>query len=204
MGIIGQVKPARNPQRKAVFLDRDGVINRAVVRDGKPYPPASVDEMILLPRVGEALHALKAAGFMLIVVTTQPDVARGTTPRAAVDAIHEALMAALPLDEIRCCFHDDHDACSCRKPKPGALLDAAAELKKHNISPDRLLVFENPMDAGKALQEIIRPGDLILAKGSQGMRMEKVVEEVMAEPDKATELLCRQTITWRNKAWKEV
>ena len=150
MGIIGQVKPARNPQRKAVFLDRDGVINRAVVRDGKPYPPASVDEMILLPRVGEALHALKAAGFMLIVVTNQPDVARGTTPRAAVDAIHEALMAALPLDEIRCCFHDDHDACSCRKPKPGALLDAAAE---HDVSlPDSFMVGDRwrDIEAGQA------------------------------------------------------
>ena len=150
MGIIGQVKPARNPQRKAVFLDRDGVINRAVIRDGKPYPPASVDEMQLLPQVGEALHALKAAGFMLIVVTNQPDVARGTTPRAAVDAIHETLMAALPLDEIRCCFHDDHDACSCRKPKPGALLDAAAE---HDVSlPDSFMVGDRwrDIEAGQA------------------------------------------------------
>ncbi len=127
MGILGQVKPAQSPQRKAVFLDRDGVINRAVIRDGKPYPPATVNEMQLLPRVDEALHALKAAGFMLIVVTNQPDVARGTTSRAAVDAIHERLLAALPLDGIRCCFHDDADACSCRKPKPGALLEAAAQ-----------------------------------------------------------------------------
>ena len=127
MGILGQVKPAQSPQRKAVFLDRDGVINRAVIRDGKPYPPATVNEMQLLPRVDEALHALKSAGFMLIVVTNQPDVARCTTSRAAVDAIHERLLAALPLDGIRCCFHDDADACSCRKPKPGALLEAAAQ-----------------------------------------------------------------------------
>jgi len=141
---------ARSLQRKAVFPDRDGVINRAVIRDGKPYPPASLDEMQLLPRVGEALHALKAAGFMLIVVTNQPDVARGTTPLAAVDAIHETLMKALPLDEIRCCFHDDHDACTCRKPKPGALLDAA---KAHNLSlPDSFMVGDRwrDIEAGQA------------------------------------------------------
>ncbi len=131
MGIVGQVMAAPSPQRKAVFLDRDGVLNRAVIRDGKPYPPATVSEMQLLPRVEQALTALKTAGFLLIVVTNQPDVARGTTTRAAVDAIHEALMTALPLDEIRCCFHDDHDACSCRKPAPGALLEAAAE---HDLS----------------------------------------------------------------------
>lgn len=114
-------------QRKAVFLDRDGVINRAVIRDGKPYPPATVDEMQLMPRVSEALHLLKEAGFMLIVVTNQPDVARGTTSRQAVEAIHKCLLSTLPLDEIRCCFHDDADACTCRKPKPGALRQAAEQ-----------------------------------------------------------------------------
>ena len=150
MGILGQVKPAPNPQRKAVFLDRDGVINRAVIRDGKPYPPATVDEMQLMPRVGEALAALKEAGYLLIVVTNQPDVARGTTPRAAVDAIHEALMAALPLDEIRSCFHDDADNCTCRKPKPGALLDAAAV---HDVSlSDSFMVGDRwrDIEAGQA------------------------------------------------------
>lgn len=81
---------------------------------------------------------------------------------------------------------------------------AADELKKHNISSERLLVFENPMDAGKALDKFIEEGDLVLIKGSQGMRMEKVVEEVMLEPQKAPELLCRQSQTWKQKPWKEV
>lgn len=150
MGVGCPVTRSPHPLRKAVFLDRDGVINRAVIRDGKPYPPATVDEMQLMPRVGEALAALKEAGYLLIVVTNQPDVARGTTPRAAVDAIHEALMAALPLDEIRCCFHDDHDACSCRKPKPGALLDAAAV---HDVSlSDSFMVGDRwrDIEAGQA------------------------------------------------------
>lgn len=81
---------------------------------------------------------------------------------------------------------------------------AADELKKHNMNVSRILSFENPMDAGSALDKFIREGDLILIKGSQGVRMEKIVEEVMAEPMRAPELLCRQSATWKNKPWKKV
>jgi D-glycero-D-manno-heptose 1,7-bisphosphate phosphatase len=112
--------------KRAVFLDRDGVLNRAIVREGKPYPPPNVSEMEILPGVGEALAALRAAGFLLVVVTNQPDVARGTTTREAVEAINAALGEALPIDEFRTCFHDSGFGCDCRKPKPGALLAAAA------------------------------------------------------------------------------
>lgn len=112
-------------RRRAVFLDRDGVINRTVVRDGKPYPPESVEDVELLPGVAAALGRLKAAGYLLIVVTNQPDVARGVQSRAAVEAIHARLASALPIDDFRACYHDDGDACACRKPKPGLLLDAA-------------------------------------------------------------------------------
>jgi len=113
--------------RPAVFLDRDGVINAAVVRDGKPYPPASVDVMEILPGVAEALQRLRDAGYVLVVVTNQPDVARGKTPRATIDAMHAKLRAELPLDAIYACFHDDGQ-CNCRKPAPGMLLDAARDL----------------------------------------------------------------------------
>jgi D-glycero-D-manno-heptose 1,7-bisphosphate phosphatase len=113
--------------RRAVFLDRDGVINRAVVREGKPYPPASVGELEILPGVSEALAQLKAAGFILIVVSNQPDVARGTTPQAIVEAINASLSRALPIDESVMCYHDSGDDCDCRKPRPGMLLDAASK-----------------------------------------------------------------------------
>jgi D-glycero-D-manno-heptose 1,7-bisphosphate phosphatase len=114
--------------RPAVFLDRDGVINAAVVRDGKPYPPANVEVMEILPGVPEALRQLRDAGYVLVVVTNQPDVARGKTPRATIDAIHDKLRAELPLDAIYACFHDDAPPCNCRKPLPGMLLDAARDL----------------------------------------------------------------------------
>ena len=117
--------------RRAVFLDRDGVINRGILRDGKPYPPASLAELEILPGVDEALASLKAAEFLLYVVTNQPDIARGTQKSEMVDQINRALGQALPLDAFYVCPHDDRDGCDCRKPKPGLLLRAAAE---HGIS----------------------------------------------------------------------
>jgi D-glycero-D-manno-heptose 1,7-bisphosphate phosphatase len=114
--------------RAAVFLDRDGVINRAEVRDGRPYPPHDVDGLELLPGVRDALVRLDAAGFDLVVVTNQPDVARGTQTQAMVEAMHAALGRMLPMiDAFRACCHDDADACSCRKPEPGLLVGAAEE-----------------------------------------------------------------------------
>jgi len=109
-----------------VFLDRDGVLNAAVVRGGRPYPPASVAELTLLPGVRDACRVLKAAGFLLIGVTNQPDIARGSTPAETVAAINNALQAELDIDEFGVCPHDDADGCDCRKPKPGLLLRAAA------------------------------------------------------------------------------
>jgi D-glycero-D-manno-heptose 1,7-bisphosphate phosphatase len=108
--------------RRAVFLDRDGVLNRAVVRGGQPRPPSSVHELEILPGVPEALARLRGAGYALVVVTNQPDIARGRTTAEAVEAIHLRLRAALGLDDIRVCPHDDDDGCACRKPKPGLLL----------------------------------------------------------------------------------
>lgn len=112
---------------RAIFLDRDGVINRAMVREGKPYPPATLAELEILPGVPEALRRLKANGFLLIVVTNQPDVARGLTPRATVEAFHACLREQLPLDDFRTCYHDSGDHCACRKPKPGLLVQAAVD-----------------------------------------------------------------------------
>ena len=110
---------------RAVFLDRDGVINRPVVRDRKPFAPTCVEDLHVLPGVERALVRLRHAGFRLIVATNQPEVARGTLRREVVDAMHARLGAMLPIDEFRVCHHDDRDGCLCRKPKSG-LLEAAA------------------------------------------------------------------------------
>ena len=119
-----------NLRKRAVFLDRDGVLNRAVVRDNLPFPPATPEEFELLEGVAKGCAALKEAGFLLIVASNQPDVGRGTQQREIVDAMHAKLLAAVPaLDGIEICWHagESHgDPCNCRKPKPGLLLRAAA------------------------------------------------------------------------------
>lgn len=112
---------------RAVFLDRDGVINRVIMRNGRPHSPTSVAEMEFLPGVGEAMAALRAAGFRIIVVTNQPDVGSGRQQREVVEAIHDRIRRAFPIDDIKICYHVDQDGCRCRKPKPGMLLEAAAE-----------------------------------------------------------------------------
>ena len=115
---------------RAVFLDRDGVLNRTVVRDGKPYPPASVAEVDIAAGAENALRELKAQGFKLLVVTNQPDLAKGLVTPEDVDAINRKLAAALPVDEFFVCPHGDGDDCDCRKPKAGLLLQGA---RTHHI-----------------------------------------------------------------------
>jgi D-glycero-D-manno-heptose 1,7-bisphosphate phosphatase len=111
--------------QRAVFLDRDGVLNQTTVRDGTPYPPASVEDVKLLPRVPEALGRLAQHDLRLIVVTNQPDVARGTQTRSAVERINQYLIEHLPISAVFTCYHDTADGCECRKPRPGMLVQAA-------------------------------------------------------------------------------
>ena len=114
--------------RPAVFLDRDGVLNESFTgADGVPRPPAGLAEFRLIADAAAACLRLGELGFMRIVVTNQPDVARGAQKREVVEAIHERLRASLPIDDIRTCYHDDGDLCDCRKPKPGLLESAARD-----------------------------------------------------------------------------
>jgi D-glycero-D-manno-heptose 1,7-bisphosphate phosphatase len=130
---------------RCVFLDRDGVLNRPVVRDGLPFPPANANEFELYPDVVEGCRQLKEAGFLLIVVTNQPDVGRAMQTRESVEAMHARLRTAVPsLDAIEVCYHAgerNDDPCDCRKPKPGMLLRAAAghdvDLKRSFLIGDR-------------------------------------------------------------------
>jgi D-glycero-D-manno-heptose 1,7-bisphosphate phosphatase len=136
--------------KRAIFLDRDGVLNQPVLRNGRPYPPANIEELKLFPDVAGALQRLKKAGFLLVVVTNQPDVARGTQTREGVEDINAALGATLPIDGFFVCWHDDADACTCRKPKAGLLLEAAAtrhiDLERSFMVGDRW----RDIDAGAA------------------------------------------------------
>ena len=136
--------------KRAVFLDRDGVLNQAVIRDGKPYPPQSEAQVEVVAGAAAALGRLKALGLPLIVVTNQPDVARGTQKAEAVEAIHRRLRRELPVDEFLSCYHDDADGCACRKPKPGLILEGAA---RYGADPARSFLIGDrwrDVEAGQA------------------------------------------------------
>jgi len=112
--------------RPAVFLDRDGVLNAALVSAGLPGSPREAGELQLLPGVEEACAQLADAGLVLIVVTNQPDIARGLVDPTVVDSLNGQLRKSLALNDVIVCPHDDGDACACRKPKPGMLLEGAS------------------------------------------------------------------------------
>jgi D-glycero-D-manno-heptose 1,7-bisphosphate phosphatase len=134
--------------RPAVFLDRDGVLVRPVVRDGSPYAPLRREEFALLEGAGEAVAALRAAGFLVVVITNQPEVRRGALDPMLLDEFHARLREAVPVDDILACCHDDSDGCACRKPKPGMIFEAA---RRHRIDLARsYVVGDTERDAGAA------------------------------------------------------
>lgn len=113
--------------KKAIFLDSDGVLNTAIIKDGKPLAPTTLAELEIPAEVKPALDKLKAAGYLLICVTNKPDIERGLMTQADVDAIYNKMRAELPLDDVCICYVENSD---CYKPKPGLLLSAA---KKYSL-----------------------------------------------------------------------
>jgi D-glycero-D-manno-heptose 1,7-bisphosphate phosphatase len=172
--------------QRAVFLDRDGVLNRPVVRDGFPFPPANLDEFQLYPDVIEGCQKLKNAGFLLVVVTNQPDVGRGTQSRESVEAIHAKLRADLPaLDGIEVCFHAGNghgEPCDCRKPKPGMLLRAAAT---HDIDLNRSFLI------GDRWRDV----DCAYAAGCRAVFIDHGYRETLREKPEFTVATFREAVT---------
>jgi D-glycero-D-manno-heptose 1,7-bisphosphate phosphatase len=112
--------------RRAVFLDRDGVLVREIVRDdGQAYAPTEIDAFHLVDDAAGEVERLRAAGFICVVVTNQPEVARGSLDRDVLDEMHRRLRASIPVDDLEACPHTDEDGCVCRKPRPGMLQSAA-------------------------------------------------------------------------------
>lgn len=119
----------KNNIHKAIFLDRDGVINKLILREGKAQAPYTLEEFELLPGVEESLAKMRAADYLTIIVTNQPDVARGWVKKESVELINKRIKELLPINDIKICFHTNSDLCLCRKPMPGMLLEAALEWK---------------------------------------------------------------------------
>jgi D-glycero-D-manno-heptose 1,7-bisphosphate phosphatase len=135
---------------RAVFLDRDGVIVTPEFREGRSFAPTTLDAFHLNESAPECLKSLKDAGFLLVVVTNQPDVGRGVISLSTMNEMHRRMRDALPIDDIRVCPHDRGDGCLCRKPRPGMLTDAAGAL---GIALDRSFMIgdrESDVAAGRA------------------------------------------------------
>jgi D-glycero-D-manno-heptose 1,7-bisphosphate phosphatase len=112
---------------RALFLDRDGVINRSMVRDGKPFAPTHFDDFEILPGVKEALIKSRQAGLKNIIVTNQPDLSTGKIKQEQFDLIQSYCLSELEIDAIKVCPHTQLDDCDCRKPRPGLITQAASE-----------------------------------------------------------------------------
>jgi histidinol-phosphate phosphatase family protein len=125
---LARTRSNRGASRPAVFLDRDGVLNEVGLDSGLPRGPESVADMRIVEGAEEALKGLREAGFVLVLVTNQPDVPRGATTREAVEEINEEIRVRLPIDAVYVCYHDTADGCDCRKPRPGMLRQAARDL----------------------------------------------------------------------------
>ena len=127
--------------KKSVFLDRDGVINKAYIKDGLPQSPNSLNELKILPGVRESIIKLKKLNFICLMVTNQPDVSRKKIEKNSVIQMNNFLKNEIALDDIFVCYHDDSDNCNCRKPKPGLLLQAGkkwdVDFKKSFMIGDR-------------------------------------------------------------------
>ncbi len=135
---------------RAVFLDRDGVLNRSAVVDGKPYAPRQLSEFRLLPGVARAVADLKSADFLVIVVTNQPDLGNGLISQTTLDAMHRKLQSKVSVDAIMYCPHRQDADCFCRKPKPGLILEAMQRWKVDPAGSFMVGDRWNDIAAGKA------------------------------------------------------
>lgn len=115
-------------KNRAVFLDRDGVLNKVNLINGIPHPPRSLKEVKIYEDVESSLIELRNAGYILVIVTNQPDVARGATNKKTVIEINNFIARLLKIQYVSICFHDDKHICHCRKPKPGMLYDFSKRL----------------------------------------------------------------------------
>jgi D-glycero-D-manno-heptose 1,7-bisphosphate phosphatase len=174
---------------RAVFLDRDGVINANVLRDGRPVAPTTIEQFRFLPGVDEAVHRLKTAGFVVIVVTNQPDIATGRTSLAVLEAMHKLVRQTMPVDDIKACVHVDADNCSCRKPKPGMMTEAAAE---HEIDLARSYMIGDrwrDVEAGSAAGCLT----IFVDNGSEQEKPVRPDQTVRSLPEAASFIIARET-----------
>jgi D-glycero-D-manno-heptose 1,7-bisphosphate phosphatase len=137
----GKIKNINFRNRMAVFLDRDGTLNKAYIEDGLPISPSSLNKFKIIKGVKKSINRLKKLNFLCILITNQPDVFRGKIAKKTVVKMNSYIKKKIKLDDMFVCYHDNEHNCSCRKPKPGLLLKASKkwkiDLKKSFMIGDR-------------------------------------------------------------------
>ena len=170
-----------NQKKRAVFLDRDGVLNHTFFRNGKPRAPESLEQFTFIPGTKTAIDFLKNAGFITVVVTNQPDVARGWQKKEIVQAMNDIVLKELEVHDLKVCFHDDQEGCDCRKPNPGMLLEAAVawdiDLANSFMVGDRLSDIEAGNRAG-CTGILIGAGDSFQVSKSPSFQTESLIQAV--------------------------
>ena len=121
----GKVYALLTAVKPAVFIERDGILNKVRVERQQQVGPVSCDQFSLNTEAAPLFNELKAAGLLLIVTTNQPGLSRGDQSRRELDRMHQMLRATFAVDDLLVCPHEDADRCPCRKPKPGLLIEAA-------------------------------------------------------------------------------
>jgi D-glycero-D-manno-heptose 1,7-bisphosphate phosphatase len=142
-------------KRRAVFLDRDGVLVRAAPLKEYAHGPLTLEDFSIFPDITEPVQRLRDAGFLTVLATNQPGIARGQMTWETLNEMHRILRAAVPLDDIEVCPHTDADNCACRKPKPGMLLAAAEKLSID--LPASYFIGDTGRDVNAALAARVTP-----------------------------------------------
>jgi D-glycero-D-manno-heptose 1,7-bisphosphate phosphatase len=144
---FGEVYAVVKAVKQGVFIERDGILNHVRVERQQQITPLTLEEFKVNEEAAPLIKKLKEAGLLLIVTTNQPGLSRGSQSRRELDRIHEALRRALPVDDILLCPHDQSDHCSCRKPKPGLLVEAGFKWK---LDMDRSFVISDKWQDAEA------------------------------------------------------
>jgi D-glycero-D-manno-heptose 1,7-bisphosphate phosphatase len=135
---------------RAVFFDRDGVVNKIILRDGKPFSPRTIEEFVLTEGIRETVSSLKKRGYKTILISNQPEVARGRITLDTLDQMMQRVQREVGLDDLFICLHDDDDRCACRKPEPGMILEASRKWKIDLRASFVIGDTWKDMEAGKA------------------------------------------------------
>jgi len=163
--------------KPGVFLDRDGVLVKPVMRRGAPCAPLRREDFFLLPGGAGAVEKLRAAGYIVVVITNQPEVSRGTLSPALLEEFHRRLRERVPVDDILACCHQDEDLCQCRKPRPGLIREAA---RRHSIDlAHSYLVGDTERDLGAARAAVL-PCLLVDAPYNQALQPDRRVTDIGA------------------------